>query len=103
MLWADDVSPTNPGPAATVGWLNYGILGLLVFGAILGYVWFKPGVQSLRDERDRAIADRDKAQAQTDAMAESWRTEFLPVLQKLLITSELLLKLAERPPGGEQR
>lgn len=108
MRW-DAAVPTDPGDAGTsaiVGLVNYGVLGLLVVLGIAGLISFRPHTRSLEAERDRALIERDKADAQRDAMAETFQKELLPVLTKFLTTTEALLPLLQRMAdrsGGEHK
>lgn len=98
-LTADTTPATSAG--TTVGWINYGVLGLLVSGIIFGVFWAKPGVDHLKEEVNRAILERDKAQAQRDALAETFQKDFLPFLMQFKTTAEALLRFAERAGGGD--
>lgn len=120
--WAADASSDS-----LVGFLNYGVMGLLLVGISLGVFWVKPAVDNLkeqittlRSERDAQVAtilaerdkmsvqlraERDQALAKVDAMADVYNTSLLPGLNKFLSTIEILLPLLQRqvgrPPGGD--
>lgn len=126
MLHAAD---TPSGAAdSLVGFLNYGVMGLLIIGLCLGFFWVKPSVDNLkeqittlRSERDSQVAtilverdkmavqlreERDRALAKVDAMADVYNTSLLPGLNKFLSTIEILMPLLQRQverPGGDQR
>jgi hypothetical protein len=63
---------------------GYGALGLVVLGAVLGQIRFKPEVATLRDAadaRDREHAEeRRRMQAQIDTLLEVQQTQVLPAL-----------------------
>lgn len=102
MLWASD-APSGGGDP--LGWVNYGVMGLLIAAAISGVIYFRPSVSDLKGERDRALAERDKADDQRDAMASTFQKELLPVLTKFLTTTEALLPLLQRmvdKTGGDK-
>lgn len=52
-------------------------------------------LRQMREERDRALA-------KVDAMADTYKTELVPSLNKFLTTIEILLPLLQRQAGGEQ-
>lgn len=37
--------------------VQYGVLGLVVLGFMLGYIWARPAVQRLERDLDKALAD----------------------------------------------
>lgn len=37
--------------------VQYGVLGLVVLGFMLGFIWAKPAVQRLEKDLDKALAD----------------------------------------------
>lgn len=89
-----------------LGWINYGVMGLLILGLVSGIFWVKPAVDRLKEEVVSRTAERDKAFAQRDEMAETFRKELLPALIKFLTVSEALLPLMQRvvdKTGGDQR
>lgn len=89
-------------------WINFGVLGLLVVGAVLGYIYFKPSVDRLIEERDRLLAERDKLADQRDAMANVLQEKLLPIVGDFITTTRALLPLLEalirdRPTGTRRR
>lgn len=98
---ASDAAQGSP-----LGWVNYGVMGLLIAGLVSGIFWVKPAVDRLKDEVTNRTAERDKALVQRDEMAETFRKELLPALLKFLAVSEALLPLMQRvvdKTGGDQR
>lgn len=73
-------------------WLNLGVLGALSIAAIRGLVWFKPGVDRLQSDLDRALADLRR-------LEELDREVIIPALTK---ATELMQRLNEeiRQQGG---
>lgn len=59
-----------------VEFIQYGVLGLVVLGFLVGYIWPKPAV-------DRILKDKEAAEHQRDAMIEAWNHEVIPILQAL--------------------
>lgn len=76
---------------------GYGALGLVVLGAVIGQIRFKPEVVALREDaavRDTAhVAERERMQAQIDALLDVHRTQVLPAL---LTSAEALRTSAEQ-------
>lgn len=76
---------------------GYGALGLVVLGAVLGQIRFKPEVAGLREDaaaRDEAhAAERDRMQSQIDALLDVHHTQVLPAL---LTSAEALRASAEQ-------
>lgn len=104
MLWASDAPSGSVDPISLI--IGYGPLGAIIVLGIFGYIYLKPSVTDLKAERDRALAERDKADDQRDAMAATFQKELLPVLTKFLTTTEALLPLLQRmadKSGGENK
>lgn len=76
-------------------WINFGIAGAIILGAILGYVWFKPSVDKLIEDRERALRERDKAIEQRDAMAQVLQDKLLPVVGDFITTTKALLPILQ--------
>lgn len=72
-------------------WVNFGVLGLVVLGLLTGYFWPKPSVDKILEERNRLVAERDKAQTQRDAMAEVLQDKLLPVVGDFITTTRALM------------
>lgn len=78
------------------GFVNFGVLGLVVLSLITGWLWTKPSVDRLEKERDRAIAEREKAEAQRDAMAQVLQERLLPVVGDFITTTRSLLPILQQ-------
>lgn len=76
--------------------MNFGVLGLVVLSLITGWLWTKPSVDRLEKERDRAIAEREKAEAQRDAMAQVLQERLLPVVGDFINTTRSLLPILQQ-------
>lgn len=92
-------------------YLNYGVLGLLVIGAITGLIWFKPtvdrmlaskdevllakdeNIRDLKQERDRLISERDNAEAQRDAAIAIAQEKLVPLLVTFVDTTQTLIPM----------
>lgn len=76
---------------------GYGALGLVVLGAVLGQIRFKPEVAALREDMlgqgKTHATERDRMQSQIDALIEVHRTQVLPAL---LTSAEVLRSSADQ-------
>lgn len=127
-LWlaADPAGTGTAGDLTSpVAWINYGVLGLVVIGGIIGWFHFKPEVDRLEADQERLRVDivklrdsqvdeiarvraerdeyarqmreeRDNAQIKLDQMADIYQTSLLPSLNKFLSTIEILMPLLQR-------
>jgi hypothetical protein len=77
-------------------YVNFGVLGLVVLSLVTGWLWTKPSVDRLEQERDRAIAEREKAEAQRDAMAQVLQERLLPVVGDFISTTRSLLPILQQ-------
>lgn len=77
-------------------YVNFGVLGLVVLSLLTGWLWTKPSVDRLEKERDRAIAEREKAEAQRDAMAQVLQDRLLPVVGDFINTTKSLLPILQQ-------
>lgn len=75
---------------------NFGVLGVLIIAAIMGWIWFKPSIDKLTEEKDHAIADRDKAMEQRDVMAAVLQEKLLPVVGDFITTTRTLLPILQQ-------
>lgn len=57
--------------------IQFGVLGVILMLLLFGYIWAKPSV-------DRIIADKEKAEAQRDAMLELQQTQVIPLLTQVV-------------------
>lgn len=76
-------------------WINFGVLGLVIVGAILGFIWFKPSVEKVLEERDRLVAEKEKLAEQRDAMATVLQERLLPVVGDFISTTRALLPILQ--------
>lgn len=56
--------------------IQYGVLGLMVVGFLIGWIWAKPAV-------DRLTADKEKAEAQRDELIKAFAEQVIPVLDEV--------------------
>lgn len=91
-------SAAGDTPALTdvTTWVNFGVLGLVVVGLLTGWVWTKPSVDKLLEERDRALEERKKADAQRDAMATVLQDKLLPVVGDFITTTRALMPVLQQ-------
>jgi hypothetical protein len=83
-------------------WVNFGVLGLVVLSLITGWIWTKPSVDKLIEERDRAIREREKADAQRDAMAQVLQEKLLPVIGEFVNTTRALMPVLQQLQALQQ-
>lgn len=76
---------------------GYGALGLVVLGAIIGQIRFKPEVSALREDMNAQAkthaAERERMQSQIDTLIDVHRGQVLPAL---LSSAEALRTSAEQ-------
>jgi hypothetical protein len=77
-------------------WVNWGVLGLVVLAIFTGWLWAKPSVDKLIEERDRAIKEREKSDAQRDAMAQVLQEKLLPVVGDFITTTRALMPVLQQ-------
>lgn len=83
-------------------WVNFGVLGLVVLSLITGWIWTKPSVDKLIEERDRAIREREKADAQRDAMAQVLQEKLLPVIGEFISATRALMPVLQQLQALQQ-
>lgn len=77
-------------------WINFGVLGLVVFSLITGWLWTKPSVDKLQEEKDRAVKERERSDAQRDAMAQVLQDRLLPVVGDFITTTRALMPVLQQ-------
>lgn len=77
------------GGGDVVAFVQYGVLGLVVVGFILGWIWPKPAVERL--ERDKV-----RAETQADELARVYQAEIIPTL------TLVLRRLEQGPTNGHK-
>jgi hypothetical protein len=87
---------SGTGLGDITSFVNFGVLGLVVLCLVTGWLWTKPSVDRLEQERDRAIAEREKAEAQRDAMAQVLQDRLLPVVGDFITTTRSLLPILQQ-------
>ncbi|WP_372663523.1 hypothetical protein [Amycolatopsis kentuckyensis] len=83
-------------------WINFGVLGLVFLGVMTGWIWAKPSVDKLVEERDRAIKEREKSDAQRDAMAQVLQERLLPVVGDFINTTRALMPVLQQIQALQQ-
>jgi len=91
-----NIAADSPGFADVTTWVNFGVLGLVVLGLFTGWLWAKPSVDRLIEERDRAIREREKSDAQRDAMATVLQEKLLPVVGDFIATTRALMPVLQQ-------
>jgi hypothetical protein len=87
---------TGPALSDVTTWINFGVLGLVVLSLITGWLWTKPSVEKLLEERDRLVKERERADAQRDAMAQVLQERLLPVIGDFISTTRALLPVLQQ-------
>lgn len=77
-------------------WVNFGVLGLVVLGLITGQLWTRPSVDKLQEEKQRAVDEKQKAEAQRDQMAQVLQDKLLPVVGDFIATTRALLPVLQQ-------
>lgn len=70
--------------------VQFGVLGIILMLVLFGFLWAKPSV-------DRIIKDKERAEAQRDAMIETYEEKIIPLLADLNL--RLLEITGSKPPG----
>ncbi|MBB1153530.1 hypothetical protein [Amycolatopsis dendrobii] len=83
-------------------WVNFGVLGLVFLAVMTGWIWAKPSVDRLIEERDRAIKEREKSDAQRDAMAQVLQERLLPVVGDFISTTRALMPVLQQLQALQQ-
>lgn len=71
------LAQTSQPTASSTGifeYIQYGVLGLVVVGFLVGFIWAKPAV-------DRLIKDKEAAEHQRDQLIETYEKQVIPLLQ----------------------
>jgi hypothetical protein len=73
--------------------IQFGVLGIILALILVGWLWAKPSV-------DRLIEDKERAEAQRDALVEVYQSDVIPALKDWndrvdRITSEVVPVLTE--------
>jgi hypothetical protein len=80
-------------PQEIAPYLNYGVLGLVVIGLVMGWLWAKPAVDRLIAERDRVIEEKKRAEEQRDAALAIAQDKIVPLLTSFVSTTQTLIPL----------
>lgn len=74
-----------------VTWVQFGVLGLVVLGFILGWLHPRGTVERLERENTQLRAERDAERAKADAMATVIQDRWLPLVSEFISVSKALL------------
>jgi hypothetical protein len=77
-------------------WVNFGVLGVVVLSLITGWLWAKPSVERMIQDRDRVIRERDEAARQRDQMAQVLQDKLLPIIGDFIATTRALLPVLQQ-------
>jgi len=90
------VDDAAAGLSDVTTWVNFGVLGLVVLSLLTGWLWAKPAVDRLQAEKDRAVKEREHADAQRDAMAQVLQDKLLPVIGEFIATTRALMPVLQQ-------
>jgi hypothetical protein len=79
-------------PADPLDLIQFGVLGAMLLLVIFGWLWSKPSV-------DRILEDKRRVEAQRDAMVEAYEKQVIPALTQVnagLVESTALLRETNR-------
>ena len=65
------------------GMIQFGVLGVIVFLMIFGYLWAKPAVDQLKKDKERAEANQEKAEKERNELIELYQTTVIPALAEI--------------------
>jgi hypothetical protein len=67
-VWSTPVT-IGQQPPSPIEFVQFGVLGAVIFALIMGWLWAKPAVDRLLADKDRLIAERAECAKQTEALA----------------------------------
>jgi hypothetical protein len=93
-------------PQELAPYLNYGVLGLVLIGAITGLIHFRPTVDRMLAGKDEVLAAKDealsraieaqsRAEAQRDAAIAIAQEQIVPLLTTFVTTTQTLIPLLQ--------
>lgn len=78
----------TPDPGGSAGFIiqvaQYGVLGLIVIGFLVGWIWPKPSV-------DKLLADHSRLQVQVEELTRTYQAEVIPTLVR---ANDVLTRMA---------
>lgn len=86
------VAVTTDAPQTLLNWAQFGVLGLVVAGALFGWVWFKPAVDDLKSTLAECRTDLREAREDLRRQGDIMREILVPAVAK---SSELLQRVTD--------
>lgn len=83
---------TSDAPSTLLNWAQFGVLGLVVAGALFGWIWFKPAVDDLKASLSDCRADLKEAREDLRRQGDIMREILVPAVAK---SSELLQRVTD--------
>lgn len=77
---------TTASSGGVVEYIQYGVLGLVVVGFLVGFIWARPAVNQL-------IKDKEAAERQRDQLIDTYEKKVIPLLQE--VDEKLLPAMSE--------
>lgn len=84
MVLAQATSAGSP-----LDFIQYGVLGLVIIGLLLGWLWAKPAV-------DRMLKDKERAEAQRDDLLKVYEEKVMPATVESTQAITAILPVLER-------
>lgn len=79
-------------PEVLLNWAQFGVLGLVVAGALFGWIWFKPAVDDLKSTLAECRTDLREAREDLKRQGDIMREILVPAVAK---SSELLQRVTD--------
>lgn len=79
-------------PEVLLNWAQFGVLGLVVAGALFGWIWFKPAVDDLKSTLAECRGDLREAREDLKRQGDIMREILVPAVAK---SSELLQRVTD--------
>lgn len=86
------IAVATDAPQTLLNWAQFGVLGLVVAGALFGWVWFKPAVDDLKNTLAECRADLKEAREDLKRQGEIVREILVPAVTK---STELIQRINE--------
>lgn len=87
------IGAVAPGdPSTLFNWAQFGVTGMVIVGALFGWIWFKPAVEELKSALEATRSDLKEAREDLKRQGDIMREILVPAVAK---SSELLQRVAD--------
>lgn len=86
------IAAATDAPQTFLNWAQFGVLGLVVAGALFGWIWFKPAVEDLKATLAECRADLKEAREDLKRQGDLMREILVPAVVK---STELTQRVAD--------